>query len=224
MFFAVGQSEATLNRIPTFKQAYYHFLESNARFGTRKALQDILDAHYDPESVINLPNDLISTVKRNLKDAEIPFEDIEKVMKKVVKQRLQVTDDAVTFVAYNADNKYAPRVLQATSKRQLELDLNLANAEGKAYSIETAGGIRLGDENTKIGTYHSTLPRRNVLVDGVLDSSQDRQFVKVLKEFHAGTDKNTFDITTNFKAFIKENPTPTIVPSLLIHTKSYSSL
>ncbi len=121
------------------------------------------------------------TVKRNLNDADIPFEDIEKVMKKVVKQRLQVTDDAVTFVAYNADNKYAPRVLQATSKQQLELDLNLANAESKAYSIETAGGIRLGDENTKIGTYHSTLPRRNVLVDGVLDSSQDRQFVKVFK-------------------------------------------
>ena len=210
LFFAVGQSEATLNRIPTFKQAYYHFLESNAIFGTRKALQDILDAHYDPDNVINLPQNLISTVKRNLNDADIPFEDIEKVMKKVVKQRLQVTDDAVTFVAYNADNKYAPRVLQATSKQQLELDLNLANAEGKAYSIETAGGIRLGDENTKIGTYHSTLPRRNVLVDGVLDSSQDRQFVKVLKEFHAGTDKNTFDIATNFKALIKENPTPTI--------------
>ena len=210
LFFVAGQSEASLSRIPTFKQAYYHFIESNLVFATRKGLQDILDAHYDPDSVVNLPADLLASVKRNLTDAEIPFEQIEEVMKKTVRQRLQVTDDAVTFVAYNADNKYAPRVLQATSKQQLEMDLLLSNAEGKAYSIETAGGIRLGDENTKIGAYYSSIPRRNVLVDGVLDTSQDSQFVKALKELHADTGKNTFDITNNFKALIKENPTPTI--------------
>lgn len=210
LFFAVGQSEATLSRIPTFKQAYYHFLESNLTFGTRKSLQDVLDAHYDPENVINLPADLIAAVKRNLTDAEVPFDQIEKVMKKVVRQRLQVTDDAVTFVAYNADNKYSPRVLQSVSKNQLELDLNLANAESKAYSVETAGRIRLGDENTKIGSYYSSLPRRNVLVDGVLDTSQDMAFSRAIREFHKDTGKNTFNITTDFKNLIKENPTPTI--------------
>jgi hypothetical protein len=210
LFFAVGQSEATLSRIPTFKQAYYHFLESNLVFATRKSLQDILDAHYDPDNVINLPGDLVAAVKRNLTDAEVPFEQIEEVMKKTVKQRLQVTDDAVTFVAYNADNKYAPRVLQSVSKNQIELDLNLANAESKAYSVETAGRIRLGDENTKIGAYYSSLPRRNVLVDGVLDTSQDMQFSRAIREFHKDTGKNTYNITTDFKNLIKENPTPTI--------------
>ena len=72
--------------------------------------------------VVGLPADLIAAVKRNLTDAEVPFDQIEKVMKKVVRQRLQVTDDAVTFVAYNADNKYSPRVLQSVSKNQLELE------------------------------------------------------------------------------------------------------
>ena len=210
LFFVAGQSEAALSRIPTFKQAYYHFLESNLVFGTRKALQDILDAHYDPENVINLPAELIASVKRNLLDAEVPFDQIEEVMKKVVRQRLSVTDDAVTFVAYYPDNKYAPRVLQSVSKNQLELDLLLNNAESKAYSLETAGRIRLGDENTKIGTYYSSLPRRNVLVDGVLDKSQDQQFIGALKQLHADTGKNTFKITNDFKALIKENPTPTI--------------
>ena len=79
---------------------------------------------------------------------------------------------------------------------------NLVSTTPSAYSISSS--VKVKDAGGWI------LKGLGKLVDGVLDSSQDRQFVKVLKEFHAGTDKNTFDITTNFKALIKENPTPTI--------------
>lgn len=42
LFFTVGQSEASLVRIPTFKQAYLHYIDANMAFAQRNALADML--------------------------------------------------------------------------------------------------------------------------------------------------------------------------------------
>ncbi len=212
LFFTVGQSEAALVRIPTFKQAYLHYIDANMVFAQRNALADMLKNHYDPNVPVNLSDDLVKKAKRLLDDKRLDQDEIDNVMTKVVKQSVTQKDDGLTLVAYHADGIHTPRILGATTKHQLELNVNLQNAERTAYTTDkNIANIRLGDENTKIGSYYSNVNKQEVVVNGKLLTEQKASLRIVLRETYGANTKKDIDaVLKDFETYLKENPTPSV--------------
>ena len=210
LFFTVGQSEAALVRIPTFKQAYLHYVDANMVFAQRNALAEMLENHFDPNKAINLSDEMVAKAKRLLADRRLEAEEIEDVMSKIVKQSVVAKDDNLTILAYHSKGIHTPRVLGATNKPQLELQVNLQNAERSAYATDkNIANIRLGDENTKIGTYYSNVNKQEVVLNGNLTSEQQNTLRKVLVEHYgSNTKKNVDEVIKDFKSSLKDNPTP----------------
>ena len=213
LFFTVGQAEASLVRIPTFKQAYLHYIDANMAFAQRNALADMLKNHYDPTVPVNLSDDLVRKAKRLLEDKRLDQEEIDSVMSKIVKQSVSKTDDGITVVSYSSDGLYTPRALGGMKNNQLEFNVNIQNAERKAYITDKEiANVRLGDDNTKIGTYYSNLRKEEVVLNGSLLPEQKSTLRRTLIDFFGpDTNKDANAIVDSFEKYLKEvNSTPSV--------------
>ena len=212
MFFAVGQAEASLMRIPTFKQGYYHYVDSYTPFATRRALRDIVELHYSQESPVNLPPALIRKVKDELHRLKIAEVYDDKVMQVVIKPKVTETEDGIRVLAYTNDGIYEPRILGQGSGHRLELDIDIQNAEKKAYILEKEiYHVRTGDENLKIGAYDSIIDKNQVVLNGKI-SEQQLATMRESISYHLGPDtaKDLDNIISDLPAFLLDNPSPSI--------------
>ena len=97
IFFATTQGEGSAIRIPFIKQAYENFVKAFTVFGTKDSLSEMLRIHNDPDSVINLSDDIVEEVTNQISKANITLEDSAEVLSKNIKPQVtQRTDRGVT--------------------------------------------------------------------------------------------------------------------------------
>ncbi len=174
MFFAVGQIEAVWSRIPTFKQAYFYFLENNIPFATKDALSELLAKHFDPNSAIKLPDNIVDLAKRNLEVSQITPEELDNLMSIKVPVKLNFQDQSIDTVLYNSEGILDARIFRgASSTDELVFDIDLQNAEKAAYiTPKEIANVRSGANNTKISAYAASLHDEAIIVNGGLSNQQ----------------------------------------------------
>ena len=212
IFYAVGQSEASLMRIPTFKQAYFHYIDSFLPFSTRQSLRDILKVHYDTSSPINLPAPFIKKVKDELARIKLTPEEVDDVLSVVIKPSVTKTDEGVRVLAYHVDGIYEPRILGRSQKQQLELEINIQNAERKAFLTDREiAAVRTGDENLKIGAYDGVIDEKQVVLNGKISEEQLATLRRTIaNELGPNTNKDIDKIIADLPAFLLDNPAPSL--------------
>jgi len=174
MFFAVGQLEAVWSRIPTFKQAYFYFLENNIPFAQKEALAELLAKHFDPESVIKLPDNIVQLAKENLEAARITPEELQSIMNAKVPVKLQYNTNSIDTVLYNTEGLFDVRLFRGTSATdEIVFDLDLQKAEFTAFKTEREiANVRAGANNTKISAYAASIHDEALIVNGGLSEQQ----------------------------------------------------
>ena len=208
MFFTVGQIEAVWSRIPTFKQAYYHFLENNIPFATKDALADLLKVHYDSKSPVNLPDNIVELAKRNIKEAKLSIEEIDDLMKHEVPIKLNVSEDTVEAVLYTTDGLFDPRLFRgADNTDELVFQLDLQAAERTAYITDKAiADVRAGANNTKISSYQASMHKDSLIMNGGLSDKQRINLSHILEtRLQEGT--LVRKIVQNIEEALDNNPT-----------------
>ena len=174
MFFAVGQIEAVWSRIPTFKQAYFYFLENNIPFATKEGLAELLAKHYDKGSPINLPENIVQLAKQNIEQARLTPDELDKLLKANVPVSLKFNNKSIDTVLYNSEGLFDARLFRgAKSTDDIVFDLDLQNAERAAYiTPKEIANVRSGANNTKISAYAASLHDESIIVNGGLSESQ----------------------------------------------------
>ena len=204
IFFATTQGEGSAIRIPFIKQAYENFVKAFTVFGTKDSLSEMLRIHNDPDSVINLSDDIVEEVTNQISKANITLEDSAEVLSKNIKPQVtQRTDRGVTtFNATVFTEQGGNRSVNYLSKNtlnqdSLKLTTDLQRAEELVY--KTADKIaegRLGFDDSKIGTYTAQFRKDEVIYNGQLPDK--KQLSSVLKNnFDSGYNDSDIDILIN---------------------------
>ena len=207
MFFAVGQIEAVWSRIPTFKQAYFYFLENNIPFAQKEALAELLAKHFDPESVIKLPDNIVQAAKENLEAARITPEELQSIMNAKVPVKLQYNANSIDTVLYNTEGLFDVRLFRGTSATdEIVFDLDLQKAEFTAFGSEREiANVRAGANNTKISAYSASIHDEALIVNGGLS---EQQLTKLKQNLTTKLEDNTLvdKIIDDFVKALDDNP------------------
>jgi hypothetical protein len=207
MFFAVGQLEAVWSRIPTFKQAYFYFLENNIPFATKEGLAELLAKHYDKGSPINLPDNIVQLAKQNLEQARISPEELDKLLAAKVPVSLKFNDKSIDTVLYNSEGLFDARLFRGTgSSDEIVFDLDLQNAEKTAYiTPKEIANVRSGANNTKISAYAASIHDDALIVNGGLS---DLQTAKLRNELRVKLEDESLinKIVNDFTEALENNP------------------
>ncbi len=207
MFFAVGQLEAVWSRIPTFKQAYFYFLENNIPFAQKEALAELLAKHFDPESVIKLPDNIVQLAKENLEAARITPEELNLIMGAKVPVKLQYNANSIDTVLYNTEGLFDVRLFRgASATDEIVFDLDLQKAEFTAFGSEReVANVRAGANNTKISAYSASIHDEALIVNGGLSEQQTN---KLTQELTKKLEDNALvnKIVDDFAKALEDNP------------------
>jgi len=204
VFFATTQGEGSFIRIPFIKQAYENFVKAYSVFGTKEALQQMLKLHKDPDSVINLSDDIVEEVTNQISKANITLEDSAEVLSKNIKPQVsQNTDKGVTtFTATvfteQGGNKSVNYLTKNTlNQDSVKLTTDLQRAEELVYkSSDKIAEGRLGFDDSKVGAYTAQFRKDEVVYNGQLPDK--KQLSAVLKNnFDSGYNDSDIDIIIN---------------------------
>lgn len=231
LFFATAQVESDLIRVPIFKQAYEHFVEAGIPFTSKQGLNKMMESHKDPESIVNLSDDIFKMIEKEYNAIKDLAPDIG-ITERTVPVKVFDNGESLSIIAYSENGQKQITSLKRidTMNDELTFDLNLYNTELKVFKKQSAvADYRLGDDGDAIGVYNfsvnkseaiinGSIPDRDALVSAVtnvLDDSVDAgalvdDAIEYLSNSQGKFDKN---ITKNelFQLLGIDNSTPNVV-------------
>jgi len=168
LFFATAQMEADLIRVPFFKQGYEHFIEAGIPFTSKQGLNKIMAAHKDPESTINLSDDIFRMVEKEYNAIKDLAPDLA-VTERTVPVKVFDNGDSLSIIAYSDNGQKQITSLKRidTFNDELTFDLNLYNTELKVFKKQSAvADYRLGDDGDAIGVYNFSINKSEAIING----------------------------------------------------------
>jgi len=170
LFFATAQMEADLIRVPLFKQGYEHFIEAGIPFTSKQGLNKIMNAHLDPESSINLSDDVFKLVQDEYNAIKDLAPDLA-VTERTVPVKVFDNGDSLSIIGYSENGQKQITSLKRldTMNDELTFDLNLYNTELKVFKKQSAvADYRLGDDGDAIGVYNFSVNKSEAIVNGAI--------------------------------------------------------
>ena len=189
LFYATAQFEFNLARLPLIRQAYEWYLQSTIGFASKGALNDLLNAHLDDASNINLSDEMFELVQKEYDKVKDLVSDVSIVDRKVP---IKVFDngDSLSIIGYSENGQQSLTVLKRfnANKDSLDLDLDLYNTELKTFKTQRkVADYRVGEDSDAIGVYNFSINKSEAIIDGALPN----------KELLINTIADSFNTTTD---------------------------